>query len=498
MSRIFAKWRAFTVQRRQIRSRCSANSARLHNPALDVAAPACHDANVRADRRREIAAGVTAFVAHVLFLTLAPQSTIIEEPPAPVVDRIDVAADTTIEIDSQGPSEALPAARVVSPSTKQEGPNTQPPPSQEAIPPATTTEPPAPAAPIAPPSSDESEPEDKPEKPVPAPNAAESPPPAESDPVKPSPAAPAPDEYRSLPPSAAAPGIPGLSGPLWAIPGVVPSSGAPKPAPTAITAAPAVPADVASRVLSGTLHSRDKAMGIDVPAAGVVAGSVADALRHSALTDVKGTFEVKLSGEGNVESLRFIGSNDGDASQWTAVAEAAKRSLAGRALQMGSDKQGVTVVVKVESKVQYPAGTKEKIDVKPVCANEVIEQAVAAIEGAMQPGGGVRGVRDDQGRFIPYSELDEERRRLFCIPIGIRGKGDLSNIGAHMTNNVSTSFQVKRAGEQALPADATKPVDRGAPWLPVAEGKTRPPPPPPKKKMKKKPRRGSIVPVQLN
>ena len=49
---------------------------------------------------------------------------------------------------------------------------------------------------------------------------------------------------------------------------------------------------------------------------------------------------------------------------------------------MGSDKQGVTVVVKVQSKIQYPAGTKERVDIKPVCANEVVQQLAAAIEGA--------------------------------------------------------------------------------------------------------------------
>ncbi|HRI71201.1 MAG TPA: hypothetical protein PK156_43510, partial [Polyangium sp.] len=349
----------------------------------------------------------------------------------------------------------------------------------------------APATPVA-----TEDAEDEPKKPVPA--TAVIPGGADPGPVKPTPEAPPRDEYSGLPSGDTAPAVPGLAGPLWSIPGVVPSNAAPKPAPTTIAAAPTVPSDVASRVLSGTLHSRDKSMGIEVPAAGVVTGSIANALRNSALTDTKGTFEVKLSGEGNVESVRFMGSSDGDASQWAAVAEAARKSLAGRVLQMGPDKQGVTVVVKVESKVQYPAGTKERVDIKPVCANEVIEQAVAAIEGAMQTGGMVRGVRDDQGRFIPYSELDDERRSRFCIPIGIRAVVDPANIGAHMTNVVSSSFQVKRAGEQALPAEAAMPIDRGVPWLPVAEGKTRPPPPPPKKKKKRKPRRGSVVPVEIN
>jgi hypothetical protein len=457
----------------------------------------CHPTNVRIDRRREISAVVTAVVAHVLFLTLSPRPPVIEEnepPPA----AVDFAADTTIEIDSATDTESTPATRVHSETTSLDAPRAElaphapnQAPSQA---PAHVQTGPTPGE--DPTEAEEAE-EGEPEKPTSSPAPAESPTAPETGPVKPSPAAP-PDEYAGLPPSGSAAGVPGLSGPLWSVPGVLPSTGAPKPAPTAITAAPVVPSDIASRVLSGTLHSRDKTVGIDVPGAGIVAGSIADALRNSALTDTKGTFEVKLGADGNVESVRFVGSSDGDGKQWAAVAEAARRSLSGRVLQMGPDKQGVTVVVKVESKVQYPAGTKERVDVKPVCANEVIEQMTAAIEGAMQPGGAVRGIRDDKGGFIPYNELDDERRSRFCIPIGIKAVIDPANIGAHMTNVVSSSFQVKRSGEQALPADAAMPIDRGAPWMPVAKGKTRPPPPPPKKKKKKKPRRGSIVPVQIN
>lgn len=446
----------------------------------------CHYPSVRVERHREISALVAALVVHVLFLTLSPQAPRDDIHPAPEI--ADTAADATIDIDT-------------TPVTQRDAPAEQNPSPVPPVAPPESTPQGAPhvlSPPLAPsPPTDEDEEEDEPEKPADPPitTAPTSP---EDSPAKPAPTPAPADEYGALPPSDGAPGVPGLSGPLWSIPGVVPGTAGPKPAPTTITAAPVVPSDVASRVLTGTLHSRDKALGIEVPGAGVVASSLADAMRNSALTDMKGTFEVKLGGNGTVENLRFVGSNDGDASQWAAVAEAARRSLSGRALQMGPDKQPVTVVVKVESKVQYPAGTKEKVNVQPVCANEVVEQVAAAIAGAMETGGTVRGIRDDQGQFIPYNELDEERKRKFCIPIGIRAKGDLSNIGAHMTNVVTTSFQVKRAGEQALPAEGPLPVDRNAPWLPVTEGKTRPPPPPPKKKKKPKPRRGSFAPVQIN
>ena len=476
----------------------------MHQGALDVASVPCHHAGVRADRRREMSAVVTAFVAHVLFLTLAPQTPLVEKEPPPVIDD-DVAADTTIDIDSTGIAEARPPNSLTSPLPgtrvpSESRPSAAPPVEAPSRAPAET---PPPAAP-APDEDSESETEEEKPATAPGPATTETAPSSETGetgPVKPGPATPPGDEYGALPPSDSAPGVlgvPGLSGPLWAIPGVVPSAAAPKPAPTTIVAAPAIPSDVASRVLSGTLHSRDKDLGIQVPAAGVVAGTVADAMRNSALTDVKGTFEVKLSADGNVESVRFMGSNDGDVKQWQAIAEAARRSLAGRALQMGPDKQPVTVVIKVESKVQYPAGTQKRVDAKPVCANEVIEQMAAGLDSALH-GGAVRGIRDDQGRFIPYDELDDESRLKFCIPIGIKAVIDPANIGAHMTNVVSSSFQVKRSGEQALPADAAMPIDRGAPWMPVAQGKTRPPPPPPKKKWKKKkPRRGSVVPVQIN
>lgn len=476
-----AKHRRVSTACREFRTRTAANFALLHQTALDVPPMPCHHASVRAEQRREILAVMTALTAHVLFLTLSPQKPL--EVPDSSPAFIDFAADATIEIDTTNsrPDEQNPTPAPRAPS------DLAPP----AAPAAVHHAPSMPATPTGPEDFEEEPVEEKPAT-------AESPVAGESGPEKPAPETPPGDEYGSLPPTDSAPAVPGLAGPLWSIPGVVPPTTLPKPAPTNVTGAPVVPSDIASRVLTGTLHTRDKAMGIDVPAAGVVSGTIADALRNSALTDTKGTFEVKLSGNGNVESVRFVGSSDGDATQWAAVAEAARRSLAGRTLQMGPDKQGVTIVVKVQSKVQYPAGTKERVDIKPVCANEVVEQLAAAIEGAMQTGGMVRGIRDDQGRFIPYSELDDERRTKFCIPIGVRAIVDPANIGAHMTNVVSSSFQIKRSGEQALPAEAAMPIDRGAPWMPVAEGKTRPPPPPPKKKWKKKPRRGSVVPVQIN
>lgn len=208
---------------------------------------------MRADRRREFAAITTAFVAHILFLTLAPHKAPVEHEPLAVAD---VTADTTIDIDSTGdddsnPSAPPPGARIPSETTRAAIP------SAAELPSRALTETPlraAPAAPASDPDLDEEAEPDKPAVPGQPASPTETSASAETGPVKPGPAAPPADEYSGLPSNDSAPGVPGLSGPLWAIPGVVPSTGAPKPAPTAITTAPIVPADIATRVLSGTMH----------------------------------------------------------------------------------------------------------------------------------------------------------------------------------------------------------------------------------------------------
>jgi hypothetical protein len=309
-------------------------------------------------------------------------------------------------------------------------------------------------------------------------------------PPAPAPASTPADEYGSPPPPSGGGGIaglpPGMGGPLWALPGVLPEAAPPAPAPTTPDAPRPVDRDIATQVLAGTVHSKDKGLGVDVPGAGVVATTLGDAMRASSIRDARATIEVDLAANGTVQGIRVVKTTTGDAQTWAGIASAARSALAGRTLAMGADGKSVTVVVKLESKVQYPAGTKTKYDVQPLCANEVFLKIAGALQDiATSDGAMARGVRDDQGNFIPYSDMDEEQLRRFCIPIGIAVKGDLSNIGAHTTNVVRSSFEVKRAGEKALPAEATLPVDTRAPWLPAEAGKTRVPQPPKKKKNKK-------------
>jgi len=405
------------------------------------------------ERGRELMATLVALLAHVVVLGLAPRPPLKELAPP----RSELAADAIdIQTDPKPPDDpaSAPAPDSVAAAA----------PVAAAVP---VSDPAAAAAPAA----DEG----------PAEGPTEPPPATPGGPGKPS----GGSEY-GPPPSGDRPGLPpGLGAPIWSVPGVLPTAPPPKAAPTAVEARPVDPR-VAEHVIDGSLHSRDKDKGIQIPGAGVVADTLAGAVRSGAPLDARATFEVKLSGEGNVEGVRLVRASAGDASGWDRVVGAAKSALAARKLQMGTDGKGVTVVVKVESSVEYPAGNKEKQSIQPVCANEVIEQLEAAIKSVTDNGGMIRGVRDDTGRFIPYTGMTDEQRRKFCIPIGLRAKGDASNFGAHATNVVRSSFTIVRAGEKALQADGVLPVDTRVPWAPADPTKVRPPEKPQLKKKKKK------------
>lgn len=265
--------------------------------------------------------------------------------------------------------------------------------------------------------------------------------------------------------------ITGLGGtPAWAIPGVLGPSASPAAAPTAAPAARPVDSNIAGQVLSGSLQKKDHAIGIDLPAGGVVASTIADAVRASeAPPDSRATFEVRLGPAGDVLGVRVVSSSAGNAATWERVAKGAGAALRGRGLSMNGDaaSKGATVTVKIESKLVYPAGSKEKYDVQPVCANEVIEELLEGI-GTPPGGDGARGPIKDPAVNRPDPSKEradpdaDERRLRFCIPIGIKGKGDLSNLGAHMQTVVRSSFKVVVPGSKQL--EDVKLVDQRAPW----------------------------------
>ena len=111
------------------------------------------------------------------------------------------------------------------------------------------------------------------------------------------------------------------------------------------------------------------------------------------------------------------------------------------------------------------------------------ELIIEELAAQMQDLGEGRGGAEKPPPLRP-STLDPRKR--FCIPVGVGGKGDASNIGAHKQTVVKSTFQVKRSGEKNLPSDEVKPVEDRMRWLQPRDSRSEKPKPPPKKKKKKK------------
>ncbi|MEP7120169.1 MAG: hypothetical protein ABJE95_04625 [Byssovorax sp.] len=419
-----------------------------------------------------------ALAAHVTLLLASPRA------PRPSAQPPSSGhAEITIEVERTPPPPAPPAepeppkaaAAAEAPSKGPSAPRADANAKVAAIAKESATEPLAPPAPAAtPPAEAHAE--------TPAPVPAPTPPAA--------PARPGTDEYggpvggsdvATLPPGIG-------TARIWSIPGAIPSAAPPKPASTVATGPAPVDSDIAGRVLEGSLGRKDKAIGIDLPAAGSVAVRVADAVRTSAPLNARATFEVKLGAEGQVEGVRLVSASDGDASTWARVVASARAGIGATALKMKGDGKGATVTVKVESKVQYPAGSKEKLEMAPVCAEEELAKMADALQnlGNGLNGDLQRGPRPEPGMAaIPPGDDDGlPKKRKFCIPIGVRGTFDASNFGAHAVNVVKSTFSVTRPGEKAFEPDAVRPIDNRVPWAPEDPTKVRPAMP---KKKKKKP-----------
>jgi hypothetical protein len=422
-------------------------------------------AAMRSGTRREAYAVLAALATHAVFLLASPR------PPLSVPDASGPSrADTTLDIDLE------PEAPAAAPEAAESPPAPPAPPIKE-------------AAPAKGPSAPASEANAKiaavVKEPSPTPEGPSAPP-------SPGPAPGPPgrvgvDEYGGPAGGSAVNALPpGIGGAhLWSIPGMIPGAAPPRPASTVASGPPPVDSNVAGQVLSGSLSKKDKAIGIGLPAAGAVATTLADVVRSSAPVDARATFEVKLSAGGQVEDVRLVSASAGDTSTWARVVASAKGSLGGRALQMSGDGKPATVIVKVESNTQFPAGSKKAVDMQPVCAEEELAKLADTLQNGLNPDL-QRGPRPEPGMAaLPADDDAAERKRKFCIPIGLRGKGDVSNIGAHAVNVVKSTFTVTRPGEKALDPEAVRPIDTRVPWAPEDPTKVRPAMP--KKKKKKKP-----------
>jgi hypothetical protein len=272
-----------------------------------------------------------------------------------------------------------------------------------------------------------------------------------------------PTENVPAPQGIGLPGVPGLgSTPVWAsVPGLLPSS-AGVAAPTAAPKSQPVDPEAANRVLSSTMRSRDATLGLSVPAAQIVAGTVADATRTVPVPhNTRASFEVRLAPDGRVLSTKVLTASGGDASAWDAAAKNVAASLGGRDLAMGADgaRSGATIVVSVTTKHVYPAGTSRRAEIKPVCANQIINDLADA--ASTQPGSA-------GGETAGPSLFTDENGRP-CIPVGVAGISDVSNLGATKQIQIQTKTQVKIAGVADLPSAPIERVDTSAPWVSLGD-----------------------------
>lgn len=171
-----------------------------------------------------------------------------------------------------------------------------------------------------------------------------------------------PDEYGMPPPVAGTgvPGVPGIgTGPLWSIPGVVPETGKPKPAPTTIAAPPPTDPKLAGRVIADLVREKDRQLGLDLPGAGTIASVVQQVVLGSTTpAEARATLEVRLAPGGKVSSVRIVRSSAGNMGDWAAVASAVSGRLSGNQFTMPTAyAAGAIVMVEVVSRMQMPDGS---------------------------------------------------------------------------------------------------------------------------------------------
>jgi hypothetical protein len=259
-----------------------------------------------------------------------------------------------------------------------------------------------------------------------------------------------------------APPTAGPSGPLWAVlPGLIDTHA--DAAPTETPRSKEVGSEAATKVLAATLRSRDAAVGIDLPATQVVVGAVSQAVRSSgAPHNTRATFEVRLGPGGKVLSSRLVSASAGNEASWNAAAQSVAASLAGKQLDLGGAAvSGATIRVSTTVRHVFPAGTSKAADVKPVCANQIINDIAdgASRTPAKDTEGGVPLFTDEHGRP--------------CIPVGVAGISDAANLGATKQIQVLTTASVKVDGLEAMPSNIV-PVSKEPIWLKPTDDAPRP------------------------
>lgn len=174
-----------------------------------------------------------------------------------------------------------------------------------------------------------------------------------------------PDQYDALP-EGNGDGIahaPGIGAPIWTMPGAMPVAPRAAPAPTVATGPRPVDKDIAGIVVRGAMLENDKRLGLDLPGAGTVASAVRTAVVGADTPSVgRASFEVRVGPDGRILSVRVSSSSGGTSDVWDRAAKAVLAQLAGRPLQMNSNfAKGAIISISVNSSMALPSGANSGV-----------------------------------------------------------------------------------------------------------------------------------------
>ena len=172
---------------------------------------------------------------------------------------------------------------------------------------------------------------------------------------------PTTNEYEQPPSSPDGWGIPGWpgGGSGWAMLPTEPEQpGGSLPAPTKADPRRPVDSDIAGKVIKDAMVTKDRTLGLDLPAAGAVAAVVGDAVRSGDTPDeCKAVFSVKLDGNGKVQAVNLLNSSGGVGGGWRGVQRAAEAALRKRTFTMkNAFAKGAIITVSVSSAMRMPSG----------------------------------------------------------------------------------------------------------------------------------------------
>jgi hypothetical protein len=200
------------------------------------------------------------------------------------------------------------------------------------------------------------------------PPGSEQPPPDSTGPTEPTEILPAPsdapptsNEYEQPPATGDAWGVPGWPGGSgsWALLPTEPESRAGSlPAPTKTDPRRTVDSNIAGKVINDAMTTKDRTLGLDLPAAAAVAAVVGNAVRSGDTPDeCSASFSVALGPNGKVQSVNLMGFSGGGGGEWRAVQRAAEAALRKQTFPMKSSfAKGAIITVNVRSQMRMPSG----------------------------------------------------------------------------------------------------------------------------------------------